>query len=438
MKRKKILIPAAVAVLALLSWGLVRRSDGATPQYRFVSVGRGDVESTVTATGTLQATETVDVGTQVSGQLAEIDADYNDHVKAGQLLARIDPTILQQEVRSADASVAKNRADLEQAKRALDRSTELHAKKVVTDAEQDQAQYTYDAAKATYEQARISLDRAKRNLEYTEIRAPIDGVVVSRSVDVGQTVAASFSAPTLFVLARDLGQMEILASVDESDIGKIHQGQDVRFTVQAYPERTFSGRVRQVRLASTSTENVVNYSAVVTVANPEGALLPGMTATVEFVVDSVQDALTVPNTALRFQPTEAMRAQVAGRFAARQGADGDSAAAAGAEARRAAWAARARAGQAGGGGARSARAGSGAGSSHAILWYVDADGKLAVAPVQTGLTDGQNTVITKAPPSVKEGLQVIAAVTSGSAAPETSANPFQSGSSGGRRPPGAF
>ncbi len=404
MKRKKILIPTLVAAVALLSWGLVRRTDGATPQYRFVSVGRGDVESTVTATGTLQATETVDVGTQVSGQLAEIDADYNDHVKRGQLLARIDPTILEQEVRSAEASVAKNRADLDQAKRALERSTSLHAQQVVTDAEQDQAQYTYDAAKASYEQARINLDRAKRNLQYTEIRAPIDGVVVSRNVDVGQTVAASFSAPTLFVLARDLGQMEILASVDESDIGRIHQGQEVRFTVQAYPSRSFSGTVRQVRLASTTQENVVNYSAVVRVENPEGALLPGMTATVEFIVDSAQDALTVPNTALRFQPTEQMREQVRARLAAKSGAAAGAGAGAAAGAGRdsaspgdaspdgasprsaSRGAGSAGAGAAGfsagaerRGGAGYAGGGSAGASDRAMLWYVDGNGKLAVA-----------------------------------------------------------
>ena len=195
----------------------------------------------MTATGVVQATETVEVGTQVSGQIAEIYVDFNDRVSAGDLIARIDPTILEQEVQSADVNLARNQAELDQTRRELERTTELHETQVVTDSELDLASYRFALAEAAFRSAEINLERARRNLEYTEVRAPISGVVVSRDVEVGQTVAASLSAPILFLLAQDLSEMEILASVDESDIGLIHEGQPVHFTVQAYPERAFNG-----------------------------------------------------------------------------------------------------------------------------------------------------------------------------------------------------
>ncbi len=432
MRNKKAWGAIGFAAAAMLVWGLMTRGDDASTSYRFVTVERGDVESVVTATGTLGATETVEVGTQVSGQIADLFVDFNDRVDSGQLLARIDPTILQQEVGSAQANLARSAAELAQAERELARSDELHAKQVVTDAEHDQATYAHAVAQAGYSSAEIALERARRNLEYTEIRAPNDGVVVARNVDVGQTVAASLSAPTLFVIARDLSEMEILVSVDESDIGQIHDGQEARFTVRAYPDRPFTGAVRQVRLQSTTQENVVNYSVVVSVENEDGLLLPGMTATVEFVVDRAEDVLTVPNTALRFQPTEAMRAQIASRQA-----DGPPA---GAAPDRGAMGEEAP--PAPGQEARARPEDSAATQSQrAMLWYVDADGALAVAPARTGLSDGQNTVVTSTSPAVVEGLQVIAAVTSGSSGETTSTNPFQSNSSsqgGGPGPRGAF
>lgn len=426
MKNMKAWTLVGIATMGLLAWALFARAEGDTTSYRFVTVSRGDVESVVTATGTLAATQTVDVGTQVSGQIAELLVDFNDHVEAGQLLARIDPVILQQEVRSAEASLARSRAELEQAERELIRSEGLHEKQVVTDAEQDQATYAFQVAQAAYASAEIGLERARRNLEYTEVRAPNDGVVVARDVDVGQTVAASLSAPTLFVIAHDLGEMEILASVDESDIGRIQEGQESRFTVRAYPDRPFVGTVRQVRLQSTTQENVVNYSVVVSVDNEGGLLLPGMTATVEFVVDRAEDVLTVPNTALRFRPTEAMQAEIASlgpeasgssaRERGRPPADGD----------------------ARGEGAAAARLDDPASASQrAILWYLDADGKLAVASVRSGLSDGQNTAITSRSPAVTEGLQLIAAVTTGGADGAAAASPFQTSGSGEGGRPGA-
>src|SRR5690606_22521268 len=189
-----------------------------------------------------------------------------------------------------------------------ERNAQLHERKVVTDAELGSVRYQLQVAEAGMRSAQVAYDRAVRNLGYTEIYAPIDGIVVDRNVDVGQTVAASLSTPQLFLIAQDLSEMQILASVDESDIGVIREGQEVYFTVQAYPDETFAGTVKQVRLQSTTQENVVTYTAVVSVQNPDGRLLPGMTATVEFVTGSAEDALLVPNAALRFRPTQEMLA----------------------------------------------------------------------------------------------------------------------------------
>lgn len=369
--------------------------------YRFVEVELGTVEQVVASTGTMQATETVEVGTQVSGLLSEIRVDFNDQVSEGDLLARIDPTILQQEVKSAEASLARSQAELDQASRTLVRVTELLKEKVVADSDMETAQYQYDVASASFEQAQVALDRTQRNLEYTQIRAPIDGVVIERAVEAGQTVAASMSAPVLFVLAGDLSEMEILASVDESDIGLIHQGQEVRFTVQAYSSESFPGKVSQVRLQSSVMENVVTYDVVIDVANVDGRLLPGMTATVEFIVARAEEVFKVSNSALRFSPTESM---VAGLAASREEN-------------------------------RGAERRDPTGQPPSPLFFLDEDGKLAVAHVETGITDGQSTVING--PQIAEGMRIIAAVATGAAAAasnEAASNPFQS--QAGNRPPG--
>ncbi len=409
--KKRVWIPALM-VVALVSWGLVGRDRASDTSYRLTPVERGDVESVVTATGQLQATETVDVGTQVSGQISAIYVDYNSHVKKGELIAQIDPTILRQEVQSAQASLMQAKANLDQAQRQLARQKYLYKTKVVTQSTLDQAQDSYDVSKASYEEAQVGLERAKRNLAYADIRAPITGVVVARNVDVGQTVAASFSAPTLFVIARDLSNMQILADVDESDIGNIHDGQDVHFTVEAYPQETFDGTVHQVRLQSTTTNNVVTYGVVVDVKNPDGKLLPGMTAMTNFIVARADGVLKVQNVALRFRPTSSMLAQLRAERQGQRGAAG--------AAPRAADKERARRFQ---GGAASARADApGASSDHALLWYVKPDGKVDALRVKTGLTDGQYTVVS-GPPALKAGLQVVVAAVGGGAAATT--NPFQ-------------
>jgi len=310
MKKMKI-TAAAVGVIILAGTGwFYKRADGKeAPTYRTATIERGSVKSTVSATGTLNAVKTIQVGTQVSGQIAAIYADYNGHVRKGQLLARIDPTLQNQAVEEAQAQLERALATMEQAQGDYTRSKQLYEWKVITAGEFSAVQSNFSVKQADVKSARIALDRARQNLAYTNIYAPIDGVIVERNVDVGQTVAANFSTPQLFLIANDLFDMQILTLVDESDIGAIKTGQPVEFTVQAYPNETFTGTVQQVRLQSKTQDNVVNYTAVVAVHNTSAKLLPGMTATAQFLTGDAENVLMVPNSALRIKPTPAMFAQ---------------------------------------------------------------------------------------------------------------------------------
>ncbi len=408
----------AVSMLAGTTW-FYRRADGKeAPVYKTVPITRGSIKSTVSATGTLNAVRTVQVGTQVSGQVSQIYADFNQKVKKGELLARIDPTLAQQAVADAEAQLEKAQSQLQLAQTEEVRNKSLFDARVITADEYQTSASSFVQLKATVKSAQIALDRAKQNLTYTSIYAPIDGVIVERNVDVGQTVAASLSAPQIFLIANDLSEMQILASVDESDIGLIQDGQPVQFTVQSYPNEQFVGTVKQVRLQSTTTNNVVNYTVVISVSNATGKLLPGMTATVQFTTGTADDALTVPNAALRIKPTQAMLNQVGGA-AGTPGSAPDSAAIA---ARRARGGAGGAAGARGAGGAGPAHTGA---SSSATLWYLDAQGTLHEAHVHTGLTDGQRTEIEGK--GLTAGDQAVIAVT-GPAAPAAAAaaaNPFQ-------------
>ena len=258
-RMKRTTLFALGVVIALVAGVLLYRHyvrEGPQP-YRFATLERGNLESAVSATGILSAVTSVQVGTQVSGQIAAIFADFNDQVKKGQLIARIDPTLQQQAVRDAQAGLDRGRAERAKAQQDFERNKGLFEQKVLTEVEFNNAKYAYEVAQANVKSAQVALDRARQNLAYTSIYAPIDGVVVERNVDVGQTVASSYSTPQLFLIAKDLSQMQILASVDESDIGLIRQQQAVRFSVQAYPNQTFEGKVSQVRLQSKTTENVV-------------------------------------------------------------------------------------------------------------------------------------------------------------------------------------
>jgi len=414
MNRTRLIsIAVAIALLAAGGFWLYQRSaqEEASP-YRLATVERADLEAIVSATGKLSAVTTVQVGTQVSGQIESILVDFNDHVKQGQLIARIDPTLQEQAVRDAQAGLERSQAEIEQAEREYQRNQQLFEQKVLTEIEFNSAKYAFAVARANIKSAQVTLDRARRNLAYTSIYAPIDGVVVERNVDVGQTVAASLATPQLFLIANDLSRMQILASVDESDIGMIRTDQPVRFSVQAYPDATFPGTVQQVRLQSTTQENVVNYTVVVAVQNPDGKLLPGMTATVEFITGSASAVLMVPNAALRIRPTEAMYAEIRAARDVEQATGND----------RGLGQAR---GAGAGGTADATARGNGTGRRPAnvsTLWYLDENGELALTRVRTGLTDGQRTQIET--DELREGTQVIVGVTQSSQTSTTS-NPFQ-------------
>ena len=445
-----LVVLVAVVIAAIISFA---RSGGAeTTEYRFVAIEEGDVEAVVASTGSLSAVTTVQVGTQVSGQVAEIFVDFNARVKKGQLVARIDPTLLQQAVRDAEANLERVQADLANREREFERTERLHQSQGVTDSEYDTAEYNVAVARASLKSAQVSLERAENNLSYSLIYAPIDGVVIERNVDVGQTVAASLSAPQLFLIANDLRQLEILAAVDESDIGRIEDGQTARFTVQAYPDETFTGLVRQVRLQSTTQENVVNYTVVINVENPDGRLLPGMTATVDFLVETVSSVLKVPNAALRFRPSADMitevRERMQERFRAVREGSGDSTGTPtagrgerrrpggqGGEGREGAPGSGARGPGAGGFGGGGFGAGGGS-PDIGQIWYVDEEGNLSVARVRIGITDGQSTEIEGRGIQLEPGMEVIAGITTSNQASQTSTNPFQQQNQGDRRGPG--
>ena len=380
------------------------------------------------------------VGTQVSGQVAAEYADFNDAVKKGQLLARIDPTLQQQAVRDAQAQLEKAQAQLSQAQQEYNRNAPLAQQKFISASEFSTFQVNRSVAIATVKSAQVALDKARQNLSYTNIYAPINGVVVERNVDVGQTVAASLSAPQLFLIAQDLQQMQILAAVDESDIAAIKAGQAVKFSVQAYPNQTFSGTVNEVRLQSKLQDNVVSYTVVVLVDNTNGKLLPGMTATVEFITGSASNVFTVPNAALRFTPTaEDLKASglppTAGKDTTRRargaGGFGGSTQVGGAG-----GAAGGTAGAAGASG-RTRRAGSGFGG-FGTIWILDSNKKLKPIRVRIGLSDGQRTQVTGQ--GLANGMQVVIGESSptATAAPAASTNPLtpqRGGGPGGRGGP---
>jgi HlyD family secretion protein len=402
---------SAVIVIALLCVGFVYVRGTASSgenQYRLVAVEQGDIEYAISATGTLDAVTTVEVGTQVSGIVSEIFVDFNDEVREGQIVAILDSTLLGIAVRDAEANLERVNAQLQYAERELERTRVLYEQEMVTEVEFNQLQYEHDVAKASATSAEIALERAQQNLTYATITAPISGTVIERNVEVGQTVAASLSAPQLFLIANDLERMQILASVDESDIGLIEEGQAARFTVQAYDDETFQGTVRQVRLQSASQDNVVSYTVVLDVDNSDGTLLPGMTATVDFLVESATDVAKVANAALRFQPTEEMAAETKDRAQAERRQRTESGAAPDGRTR--------------GEAARPENAG--------MLWYLDEAGRLAMVPVRTGISDGQYTQIEG--PDVSAGMMVIAGVSQSSQA--STSNPFQSQQASG--PPG--
>jgi HlyD family secretion protein len=365
MRRRILLIPSAALVAAVAATAYFYDAKAAEPAYTTAVVTRDDVVQSVKATGTLEAVTTVAVGSQVSGTIAALEADFNSQVRKGQVIARLEPSLFAAQVEQARATMTRLQADAERAHVALEdarvqqrRAETLSAQQLLPTSELEasrvatrQAEASVKSAQAQVTQARASLQQAQVNLSHTTITAPIDGTVISRSVDVGQTVAASMQAPVLFTIAQDLRHMQVNASVDEADIGTIAAGQAVTFRVDAYPGQVFTGGVRQVRLAPVVDQNVVSYVTVIDVPNPDLRLKPGMTATVAIEIARADDVLEVPSAALRFRPDQDARPS--------------GAAASGA------------------GRARGARR----------VWVLEPGGALKPVAVETGISDGTTTAI---------------------------------------------
>lgn len=312
-KRKSIIVwtVIAVVVIACVAFFVLTRDKSKPLTVDTTTVCRGDVANIVTATGTVEPITQVEVGTQVSGIISHIYVDYNSEVTAGQLIAELDRTTLEAELASSTATMNSARVEYEYQGKNYARQKELHEKKVISDTDFETATYNYERAKAEYEKSRSDLVKASTNLGYARIYSPIDGVVISRAVDEGQTVAASFSTPTLFTIANDLTQMQVVADVDEADIGNVTEGQRVTFTVDAYPNDIFEGTVTQVRLEATETSNVITYETIINAPNADLKLKPGLTANVTIYTQEERDILYLPLKSLRFVPEPPKGASIA-------------------------------------------------------------------------------------------------------------------------------
>jgi len=385
-------------------WWYGRASTDKAVTYETAPVTRGNIVVTVNATGTLNPITTVLVGSQVSGRIEKLFADFNSQVKAGQIVAQIEQSPFTTKVRQNEAGLARAKANVALAKANLERQKQLFASKLISQAEIDDAQAKYDQASADQMQAQATLDTAKVDLEHTVICSPVDGIVLARNVDVGQTVAATLQSPTLFSIAADLTKMQINASVDEADIGQVQVAQTVNFTVDAYPDHAFQGKVTQVRNSPIIVQNVVTYDTIISVDNAELKLKPGMTANVMIQVASHEDVLRIPNSALRFKLAEAGGAastaekRTSGSFGSGKGGVG--------------------VGRGGGEGWKKGGARKRAGQQV----YIMADGKPKALPVKTGLTDGTFT-------EILDGLQendkvIIAAITPRNGSSQATVNPF--------------
>ena len=330
---KKKLIMGGVAVI-LIAGGVflfTGKSSKGGIKLETAKVGRSTITNTVTATGTVEPVTEVEVGTQVSGIIDKLYADYNDVVKAGQLIAEMDKINLQAELRSAEAQLASSKTEFEYQQKNYARSKMLHEKQLISDTDYETATYNYEKAKAAYDQSQASMVKVNRNLEYATITSPIDGVVINRAVEEGQTVAAGFETPTLFTIAADLTKMQVIADVDEADIGNVEEGQRVSFTVDAYPNDQFEGVVRQIRLgdsestssasSSTSSSTVVTYEVVITADNPDLKLKPRLTANITIYTLERANILTLPNKALRFIPEPAIMESLGMTVTAEDGGD---------------------------------------------------------------------------------------------------------------------
>jgi len=462
MKKKIIWIIVALVVVtgAILGLTVFKSGKNGKVEYRTETVGKGDIEALVVTSGTLNPIETVDVGAQVSGKIEKLYADFNTVVKKGDVVAELDQEPLRMKIdqneanhKSRLASLERSKVQLQTAEKAFERAKSLYAKDLISLEEMDAAEANFLNAKsdlisseATLAQAKSTLDLSKVDLGYSVIRAPVDGVVITRKVNIGQTLQSSYAAPVLFQVATDLTKMKVECSVDESDIGKVKEGQKVRFTVEAYPNETFNGVVQQVRFSPETVQNVVTYTTIVNVDNPDKKLLPGMTATVSIIVGEAKDVLRVSNAALRFTPNlsaeelAALMKETTDRLMAQRQAQGGQPGGS-APAGTAPSAAGARPeGQAGQGQRTFNRQGGGQGGAARPqmprVWLQDKDGKLKMMFVRTGVTDTSFTEILRS--ELKEGDVILAGTQTGtaSAAANRQGMPgmmFMGGPPGGRR-----
>jgi HlyD family secretion protein len=377
MKLRTVVVALVVIAAAAGSYAVYHQRIARAPEakYRTETVEKGTVSETVTATGTISAVTTVQVGSQVSGIISRIYVDFNSPVKKGQLLAELDPTPFKLQVQQRMADLQQAQVQMRNAEVQFNRSERLLSERLVPTADFDSAKANYEAMKAQVDQATAALESSQTNLSYTNIYSPIDGVVVARQYDIGQTVAASFQAPTLFTIAEDLTKMQVQADVDQSDISRVSTGQTARFTVDAYPEETFVGAISQIRLNATQNQNVITYPVIIDVPNPDGKLRPKMTADVTVEVAKIADTLRVPNAALRFKPIEIGRAGD-NDAAAKAALDGTAVRGASAAA------------QALEGAARGSR-------RQQTVYVLGSDGKLKPVKVKTGISDGRFTAITE-------------------------------------------
>lgn len=384
MSRRKAFTGIITLIMVAVGyWVIWKEPQSKEIAYRFGQVSLGDIKQTVSATGAVTPVVSVEVGTQISGTIDSVMVDFNQNVKAGQVLAVLDTTLLRATVLDADASVERAKAKLEEAQSEYKRNLSLFDRKLISEADFTTFKVAVKTSEADLKSAEAALVRARTNLQYAVIRSPVDGIVIERNVEEGQTVAASFSTPTLFIIAQDLAQMEILADVDESDIGSIKVGQSAEFEVAAYPDKTFSGKVIEIRLQPTTISNVVTYTVVVAASNPDRLLLPGMTATLEIVTEERLGVLTVPTQALNFEPSEAVLAQLHKQSEQRHVGNMQDTT-----------------------GPAPPPRGFDKNKRPSVVWYIDSTGTVAPAPMVAGLSDGATTEIEHSR-KLTAGMQVI-------------------------------
>jgi len=406
MKKKVVMISAIVVVIAVIAL-LIFKPFGkkqAETTFETVKVEKGNITNTVTATGTIEAVISVNVGTQVSGIINKVYVDFNDIVKKGQLLAEIDKKSLINQLEQTKATVDQAQAQLNFQEATYNRMNALYEKKLIAQSDHDQAVYNYQNARASLSNANAAYDRNKVNLDYATIYSPIDGVVLNRAIEEGQTVAASFNTPTLFTIVNDLTQMEVQASVDEADIGKVMQGQRVEFTVDAYTDLKFEGTVSEVRLQPVTTNNVVTYVVILNAPNPDKKLMPGMTASATIFIDEKQNTLILSGKALRFTPSQAYLQKMFTEMAA--GAKGLPVPGSGASASTSGQSDVAASMPAGGPPAGMPLPGSGFGSKEGgkVVWIKNGQGGILPNPIQTGIDNGTSIEVVS---GLKEGDEVI-------------------------------